>query len=102
VPGQIWPRLAPSLAIAAIALAGCQPGSSRVARGVITDVRARDVAHADSIVLQTESGEVIQLKVADSVQFPPGHLREHMLFAEPVTVTYVDSPDGAMATVITD
>jgi hypothetical protein len=60
------------------------------------------VAHADSIVLQTDGGEVIQLKVADSVQFPPGHLREHMLFAEPVTVTYVDGPDGALATVITD
>jgi hypothetical protein len=103
VPGQIWPRLAASLAIAAIALAGCQsPANSRVARGLIIDLRTRDVAHADSIVLQAESGEVIHLKVADSVQFTPGHLRDHMLSAEPVTVTYVNSPDGALATVITD
>jgi hypothetical protein len=71
-------------------------------RGVITDVRPRDIAHADSIQLRTDSGQVISLKVADSVAFPPSHLREHMLFAEPVTVTYVDGQEGAVATEVTD
>jgi hypothetical protein len=69
---------------------------------VITDLRPRDIAHADAIKLQTESGQVIDFKVADSVQFPPGHLREHMVFAQPVTVTYVDGPQGPLATEITD
>jgi hypothetical protein len=86
-----------------LGMAGCRAATSaHVVRGVITDVRPRDIAHADSIQLRTESGQVISLKVADSVAFPPSHLREHMLFAEPVTVTYADGPDGAVATEVTD
>ena len=71
-------------------------------RGSITDVQPRDIAHAELIQLQTESGESLRLKVADSVLFPPSHLREHMLFAEPVTVTYEDGPNGPLATSVTD
>ena len=85
------------------ALAGCQAQpSSHVVRGVITKVQVRDLGHAESIELRTDGGEVLTLKVADSVQFPPAHLREHMLFAEPVTVTYVSGQDGPLATAVTD
>jgi len=69
---------------------------------VITNVQARDIGHAESIELRADSGELLTLKVADSVQFPPGHLREHMLFAEPVTVSYVSGTDGLLATAVTD
>ena len=65
-------------------------------------LRIRDIAHAASIQLQTSSGALLQLQVADSVQFPPSHLREHMLFAEPVTVTYEETATGPVATSITD
>lgn len=81
----------------------CQPAPTpRQVRGIITDVRPRDIAHTDSILLRLESGEELRLAVADSVQVPPGHLREHMVFAEPVTVTYLERPDGALATEIID
>ena len=40
--------------------------------------------------------------VADTVQFSASHLREHMIFAEPVTVTYVSGPEGITAVDITD
>jgi hypothetical protein len=82
---------------------GCRSApSSHVARGVIVDVQARDIARAESVRLQAEGGQILQLKVANSVAFPPSHLREHMLFGEPVTVTYVESGDGLLATEITD
>lgn len=71
-------------------------------RGLVTDVRPRDLGHADSITLQTEQGRIVQFRVANTVTFTPGHLREHLVFAEPVTVTYVDGPDGPVATAITD
>jgi hypothetical protein len=81
----------------------CQPAAApRQVRGIITDVRPRDVAHADSIQLRLDSGQELRLTVADSVQFPPGHLREHMVFAEPVTVTYLERPEGSLATEIAD
>jgi len=81
----------------------CQSAQApRQVRGIITDVRPRDVAHADSIQLRLDNGQELSLAVADSVQFPPGQLREHMVFAEPVTVTYLERPEGDLATTISD
>jgi hypothetical protein len=89
--------------VASGALAGCQAQASQhVVRGVITNVQVRDIGHAESIELRTDNGELLTLKVADSVQFPPAHLREHMLFAEPVTVTYLTDRNGLLATSVTD
>ena len=89
-------------ALLTLALACQMAPASRQVRGIITDVRPRDIAHTDSIQLRLDSGEELKLAVADSVQFPPGHLREHMVFAEPVTVTYLERPEGALATEIVD
>ena len=71
-------------------------------RGVITDLQVRDLARAEWIRLRTESGAELQIRVADSVLFSASHLREHMIFAEPVTVTYEDRPEGPVATAIED
>ncbi len=96
-------RCAAALILLACAVASCRSAADgHVVRGWITDVEPHDIAHAESIQLRTESGQVMRLKVADSVQFPPSHLREHMLFAEPVTVTYEDNPRGSVATSVTD
>ena len=84
-------------------LAGCQsPPRSQVVRGVIPDLQARNPARADWIRLRTESGAELQIAVADSVLFSAGHLREHMIFGEPVTVTYEQRPEGPVATAIGD
>jgi len=40
--------------------------------------------------------------MSDSVAFSASHLREHMIFAEPVVVTYVVGSDGAVAIAIED
>jgi hypothetical protein len=71
-------------------------------RGVIVDVLPRDLRHADEITLRTEAGEVLVFRVADSVLFPPSHLREHMLFAEPVVVIYRQEASQLVATSIGD
>lgn len=94
---QIW-----AFALA-LAIAGCQPAAtSRVARGHIIDVQARDIRQAESVQFRTEGGDVLRLKVAESVKVTPGHLREHMLQGEPVTVTYEMRSDGPLATAIDD
>ena len=86
-----------------IALAACQASAKwHTVHGVITDLQARDIAHADWIRLRTDQGAELQLKVADSVLFSASHLRQHMIFAEPVTVTYEDRADGPVATAIDD
>jgi hypothetical protein len=86
-----------------VAVAACHSSPPHaVVRGVITDLQVRDIAHADWVTVETETRQVLQFKVADSVGFPPSHLREHMLFGEPVTVTYVERGDGLLATEITD
>lgn len=40
--------------------------------------------------------------MADSVLFSASHRRQHIVFAEPVTVTYEDRAEGAVATDIQD
>jgi uncharacterized protein YwbE len=98
---QVSPAWAPLLLLL-LGLA-CQPQPTpRQVRGVIVEVVPRDIAHAAAIQLRLDDGQVLRLAVADSVQFPPGHLREHMVFAEPVSVTYLERPDGALATAIAD
>jgi hypothetical protein len=96
-------RLANLATAVAVAVAACQSSPPHgVVRGVITDLQVRDIAHADWVTVETETRQVLQFKVADSVGFPPSHLREHMLFREPVTVTYIETPDGPLATEMTD
>ena len=96
-------RLANLAAGVAVAVAACQSSPPHgVVRGVITDLQVWDIAHADWVTVETETRQVLQFKVADSVRFPPSHLREHMLFREPVTVTYAERGDGLLATEITD
>jgi hypothetical protein len=65
-------------------------------------VQPRTLSQTDSIALRTDDGETLEMKVADSVKMPPGHLREHLVLAEPVTVTFVRRRDGLVATTIDD
>jgi hypothetical protein len=86
-----------------VALTGCQNAAQpRTLRGVVTEVQPRDLGHADTITVRSEDGDQVQFRVADSVLFTPGHLREHLIFAEPVTVTYLVTESGYLATEITD
>ena len=71
-------------------------------RGAIVDVQTRDIGHAQSLTVRATDGRDWQFDVDPSVDMTPGHMREHMAFGEPVTVTYRRAGDQLVATQVTD
>jgi hypothetical protein len=73
-------------------------------RGVITNVQSRDIGHASSITVRTSDGREIRFQVSDEVDqhWTPGHLRDHMLLGEPITVLYRRVGDDLIAYRILD
>ena len=73
-------------------------------RGIIVNVEARDIGHAAAIVLRTSDGVETRLLVDPSVEakWTPGHLRDHMMFAQAVTVHFRRAGDALVAYRITD
>ena len=68
-------------------------------RGIITAVEARDIGHAAAIMVRTGDGRELRFLVDPSVdaKWTPGHLRDHMTFAQPVTVYYRRAGDDLAA-----
>ena len=73
-------------------------------RGVVVGVEARDIGQAAAIVLRTQDGKETRFLVDPSVglEWSPGHLRDHMMFAQPVTVFYRRAGEAVVAYRITD
>jgi hypothetical protein len=73
-------------------------------RGVIVGVEARDIGHAAAIVMRTADGKETRFLVDPSVEakWTPGHLRDHMMFAQAVTVHYRHAGDALVAYRIAD
>ena len=67
-------------------------GEQRV-RGVVTQVVARDIGHAETITLRADDGREYRFKVADDELKTPGHLREHMTYGSPLIVYYRQEGD---------
>ena len=88
------------LAWTAYALAG-RADEPRV-RGTITEVVARDIGHAASISLRSEDGRQLRFRIDDSIDWTPGHLREHMTFGQPITVYYRRAGDTLLAIRVDD
>jgi hypothetical protein len=74
------------------------------ARGVVTAIEARDLGHAAAIMVRTADGRELRFLIDPSVDphWTPGHLRDHMTFAEPITVYYRRDGDVLMAYRVTD
>jgi hypothetical protein len=73
-------------------------------RGIVTSVEARDIGHAAAIMLRTTDGRELRFLVDPSAdaKWTPGHLRDHMTFATPVTIYYRRAGDALVAYRITD
>jgi hypothetical protein len=69
---------------------------------VVVAVEARSVARADGLTLRAEGGQEYHFRVDPSVDWTPGHLREHMALGEPIVVEFTRPPDGLLATRIDD
>lgn len=99
-------RRAVAIGTAAVALAAVGAGIGiamrpPVVRGHVVDVVARDIGHAASLTIRDLDGVTHVLDVDPSVDMTPGHLREHMMFGEPVTVTLSTARDrGARSIVV--
>lgn len=76
-------------------------GEGRV-RGAITEVVARDIGHAEFITLRAEDGRELRFRVHPSIDWTPGHLREHMTFGQAVTVSYRQEGDALLAVRLDD
>lgn len=73
-------------------------------RGIVTSVEARDIGHTAAIMLRTQDGRQIRFLIDPSVdaKWTPGHLRDHMTFAQPVTIFYRQTGDTLVAYRIVD
>ena len=77
-------------------------------RGVLLDVRAASIVHAESVTLRDDDGRVwtfrVDPEVATNRQEPQSaaHLRQHLALGDAVRVRYRDTPDGPLAVRILD
>jgi hypothetical protein len=72
------------------------------ARGLVVDMRAASFNQIATFELRRDDGQSLSFAVEGDVGITPGHLREHMVFAQPVTVTYRPENDLLIATRIDD
>ena len=82
----------------------CSSQEILTARGIVLDVRGASVIKTESLTIKTEDGRVVTFKVGPEVgpEWSPGHLRQHALAGEAVTVRYQKSGDALLAIKITD
>lgn len=101
---QLWQgaRFALLTMLLAVACATSQSGGTGTVRGVLLQVQASSISQADEIEVRAEDGRVLRFAVSEEVSMTPGHLREHMMFGQPVTVTYRVAPSGLVAIDIQD
>jgi hypothetical protein len=89
------------LALAA-GLACQRPGGPERVQGVVVAVEARSIARADGLTLRAAGGQDYHFRVDPSVDWTPGHLREHMALGEPIVVEFTRQAEGLLATRIDD
>jgi hypothetical protein len=56
--------------------------------GHVTAVRQLDIGHAESFTLRTTDGRELRFTADPQLNQTPGHLRDHMVYGEPVVVIY--------------
>ena len=77
-------------------------------RGVLVDVQSRGLQQLDSFSIRTDDGRELTFVPAPSFNqgeahaMTPGHMRQHMALADPVTVTYREEGGRLVALSATD
>ena len=92
-------------------LVGCAvpaTAQTRTARGVLLDVVSPSIQKVDSFTLRTDDGQELTFIAAPDFnagvthQMTPGHMRQHMALADPVSVTYREADGRLVALSATD
>ena len=67
----------------------CTPApTTGTVRGLLTDVQAASLMLLREVELRAEDGRTLRFVIEGDTGITPGHAREHMVNAEPVTITY--------------
>jgi hypothetical protein len=92
-----------------VLLVGCSaPEKTQSVRGVLLYVVSPSIQQVDSFRLRTDDGRELSFLVAPDFNkgaahaMTPGHMRQHMALADPVTVTYREENGKLIAVSATD
>ena len=99
--------------VVAVSLAAPLPGCAsqppeRTERGILVDVQGASLQRVESFTLRTDDGRDLTFRPAPdfnagaSHSMTPGHMRQHMALAEPVTVSYREEGNSLVALRATD
>ena len=90
-------------------LSACTPASQpQSIRGVLVDVQSPSLQRVDSFVVRTDDGRELEFTATPDFNagvehaMSPGHMRQHMALADPVTVTFRDEGGRLVALSATD
>jgi hypothetical protein len=76
------------------------PGDSATVDGIVVGVDATGLSNVTSFRLRTDDGRTLTFglrELRDRVNFPPGHLNEHVANSVRVRVWYREDPTGLQA-----
>ncbi len=63
-------------------------GLVEIVRGLLTDVQSASLTMLREVELRAEDGRTLRFAIEGDTGITPSHAREHMVNAEPVTITY--------------
>jgi hypothetical protein len=99
------PILVAGLGILGIAAAILAAPRTATVEGVVVNVEATSLADITSFTIRTADGELLEFgleALENGVEFPPGHLAEHVASSAPVVVSYRDEGGRRLAIRIVD
>jgi hypothetical protein len=91
-----------------VLLVGCAAPQTQSVRGVLLDVVSPSIQQVDSFTLRADDGRELSFVTAPNFNqgashaMTPGHMRQHMALADPVTVTYREESGKLVALSATD
>jgi hypothetical protein len=89
--------------VAVLAVSACDRGpTNQTARGLVVNVQVASFSQIGSFDLRGDDGQVRTFAVEGNPGITPSHLREHMVLALPVIVTYHRLQGDLIATEIDD
>jgi len=90
-------------------LGGCAaPPALKTAHGVLLEVESPSIQRVERFTLRTDDGQELRFSAASdfnsgtSHAMTPGHMRQHMALADPVTITYREEGGNLVALNATD
>ena len=98
------------MAVALVMMGGCAspPAPTKTAHGVLLEVESPSIQRVERFTLRTDDGQEMVFAAAPDFNtgadhaFTPGHMRQHMALADPVTVTYREENGKLVALNATD